>query len=226
MDALLGLMDNLTNPDWIVTHGGLYLLLFIIFAETGIMIGFFLPGDPILFIAGIIISNMSVAPGEEIPLLLYWILLISIAAILGNFVGYWCGRLFGNRILNMKDTWLFRREYIYKAQEFYDKQGGSAIILARFLPVVRTFAPIVAGIVGMNFRKFVVFNILGAFIWTGSLVTLGFLLGENQWVQKNLELVIFLIVAAATAPVIFKAISGKRKSQAIVDTPSDKESIS
>lgn len=225
MDALLGLMDNLTNPDWIVTHGGLYLLLFIIFAETGIMIGFFLPGDPILFIAGIIISNMSVAPGEEIPLLLYWILLISIAAILGNFVGYWCGRLFGNRILNMKDTWLFRREYIYKAQEFYDKQGGSAIILARFLPVVRTFAPIVAGIVGMNFRKFVVFNILGAFIWTGSLVTLGFLLGENQWVQKNLELVIFLIVAAATAPVIFKAISGKRKSQAIVDTPSDKESI-
>lgn len=217
MDAFLELMNNLTDPDWIVAHGGLYLLLFIIFAETGIMIGFFLPGDPILFIAGIIISNMSVAPGEEIPLLLYWIFLISLAAILGNFVGYWCGRLFGNRILNMKDTWLFRREYIVKAQEFYEKQGGMAIVLARFLPVVRTFAPIVAGIVGMDFKKFVFFNILGAFIWSGSLVTLGFVLGENQWVQKNLELVIFLIVAAATAPVVIKAISGKRKPNPAVD---------
>lgn len=213
MDALLGLMDNLTDPDWIVAHGGLYLLLFIIFAETGIMIGFFLPGDPILFIAGIIISNMSVAPGQEIPLLLYWILLIALAAIAGNFVGYWCGKLFGNRILNMKESWLFRREYIYKAQEFYEKQGGVAIILARFLPVVRTFAPIVAGIVGMDFKKFIVFNILGAFLWSGSLVTLGFVLGENQWVQKNLELVIFLIVAAATAPVIIKAVSGRGKAR-------------
>lgn len=213
MDALLGLMDNLTDPDWIVAHGGLYLLLFIIFAETGIMIGFFLPGDPILFIAGIIISNMSVAPGQEIPLLLYWILLIALAAIAGNFVGYWCGKLFGNRILNMKESWLFRREYIYKAQEFYEKQGGVAIILARFLPIVRTFAPIVAGIVGMDFKKFIVFNILGAFLWSGSLVTLGFVLGENQWVQKNLELVIFLIVAAATAPVIIKAVSGRGKAR-------------
>ena len=213
MDALLGLMDNLTDPDWIVAHGGLYLLLFIIFAETGIMIGFFLPGDPILFIAGIIISNMSVAPGQEIPLLLYWILLIALAAIAGNFVGYWCGKLFGNRILNMKESWLFRRAYIYKAQEFYEKQGGVAIILARFLPIVRTFAPIVAGIVGMDFKKFIVFNILGAFLWSGSLVTLGFVLGENQWVQKNLELVIFLIVAAATAPVIIKAISGRGKAR-------------
>lgn|SRR5690606_18284372 len=213
MDALLGLMDNLTDPDWIVAHGGLYLLLFIIFAETGIMIGFFLPGDPILFIAGIIISNMSVAPGQEIPLLLYWILLIALAAIAGNFVGYWCGKLFGNRILNMKESWLFRREYIYKAQEFYEKQGGVAIILARFLPIVRTFAPIVAGIVGMDFKKFIVFNIVGAFLWSGSLVTLGFVLGENQWVQKNLELVIFLIVAAATAPVIIKAISGRGKAR-------------
>ena len=213
MDALLGLMDNLTDPDWIVAHGGLYLLLFIIFAETGIMIGFFLPGDPILFIAGIIISNMSVAPGQEIPLLLYWILLIALAAIAGNFVGYWCGKLFGNRILNMKESWLFRREYIYKAQEFYEKQGGVAIILARFLPIVRTFAPIVAGIVGMDFKKFIVFNIVGAFLWSGSLVTLGFVLGENQWVQKNLELVIFLIVVAATAPVIIKAISGRGKAR-------------
>ena len=213
MDALLGLMDNLTDPDWIVAHGGLYLLLFIIFAETGIMIGFFLPGDPILFIAGIIISNMSVAPGQEIPLLLYWILLIALAAIAGNFVGYWCGKLFGNRILNMKESWLFRREYIYKAQEFYEKQGGVAIILARFLPIVRTFAPIVAGIVGMDFKKFIVFNILGAFLWSGSLVTMGFVLGENQWVQKKLELVIFLIVAAATAPVIIKAISGRGKAR-------------
>ena len=213
MEALLEFTDNLTDPDWIVSHGGLYLLLFIIFAETGIMIGFFLPGDPILFIAGIIVSNMTLGAGEQVPMLLYWITLISLAAIVGNMVGYGCGKLFGKRILNMEDKWFFKKEYVVKAQEFYEKQGGGAIILARFLPLVRTFAPIVAGIVAMDFRKFMLYNIIGAIIWAGSLVTLGFLLGENPWVQRNLELVILAIVLVATAPVILKAFTGKPKTE-------------
>lgn len=213
MDVFFEFLNNLTNPDWIVSHGGLYLLLFIIFAETGILIGFFLPGDPILFIAGMIVSNMSISPSEQVPTLLYWIVLVSLAAILGNFVGYWCGKVFGKRIMSMEDSWFFKKSYIFKAQEFYEKRGGGAIVLARFLPIVRTFAPIVAGIVGMDFRKFVLYNVIGAVVWSGSLVTLGYLLGENVWVKENLELVIIVIVLIATAPVIIKAFTSKDKAK-------------
>ncbi|GAA4179375.1 DedA family protein [Sphingobacterium ginsenosidimutans] len=215
MDVFFEFLNNLTNPDWIVSHGGLYLLLFIIFAETGILIGFFLPGDPILFIAGMIVSNMSISPSEQVPTLLYWIVLVSLAAILGNFVGYWCGKVFGKKIMSMDDSWFFKKSYIFKAQEFYEKRGGAAIVLARFLPIVRTFAPIVAGIVGMEFRKFVLYNVIGAVVWAGSLVTLGYLLGENIWVKENLELVIIVIVLIATAPVIIKAFTSKDKAKIV-----------
>ncbi len=212
MDSLLPFLHNLTDPNWLVAHGGLYLLLLIIFAETGILIGFFLPGDPILFIAGIIIANMKIDAGQEIPTLLYWISLICVAAVIGNFVGYWSGKYFGHRLLKMKDNFIFKKHYIFKAQEFYERQGGTAIILARFLPIVRTFAPIVAGIVGMDFRKFAFYNITGAVLWVASLVTLGYLLGENAWVQQNLEYVILGIVLLATAPVIIKAVFGKKQT--------------
>lgn len=215
MDVFFEFLNNLSNPDWIVAHGGLYLLLFIIFAETGILIGFFLPGDPILFIAGMIVSNMTIDPSEQRSTLLYWIVLVSIAAILGNFVGYWCGKVFGKRIMKMQDSWFFKKSYIFKAQEFYEKRGGGAIVLARFLPIVRTFAPIVAGIVGMDFRKFTLYNIVGAVIWSGSLVTIGYLLGENLWVQENLEVVILVIVLLATMPVIIKAFTSKSKAKVI-----------
>lgn len=220
MEVFLEFFNNLTDPDWIVTHGGLYLLLFIVFAETGILIGFFLPGDPILFISGVIIANMSLSATNPVLTLLYWIILISIAAIVGNFVGYWCGKYFGHRLLKMKDNWLFKKEYIHKAQEFYEKRGGGAIILARFLPIVRTFAPIVAGIVEMDFRKFALYNIVGAVIWVGTLVTLGYLVGENPWVQRNLEYVILGIVVLATAPVILKVFTNKKKR---VETPAEVE---
>lgn len=215
MEVFLEFFNNLTDPDWIVTHGGLYLLLFIVFAETGILIGFFLPGDPILFISGVIIANMSLIATNPVLTLLYWIILISMAAIVGNFVGYWCGKYFGHRLLKMKDNWLFKKEYIYKAQEFYEKRGGGAIILARFLPIVRTFAPIVAGIVEMDFRKFALYNVVGAIIWVGTLVTLGYLVGENPWVQRNLEYVIMGIVVLATAPVILKVFTNKKKPEEV-----------
>lgn len=212
MDSLLPFLHNLTDPNWLVAHGGLYLLLFIVFAETGILIGFFLPGDPILFIAGIIIANMAIEPSQEVPTLLYWMGLISIAAVLGNFVGYWSGKYFGHRLLKMKDNFIFKKQYIFKAQEFYERQGGVAIILARFLPIVRTFAPIVAGIVGMDVRKFAFYNIIGGVLWVSSLMTLGYLLGENVWVQQNLEYVILGIVLLASAPVVIKALIGKKEN--------------
>lgn len=202
MNELLSLFEQLTNPEWIVENGGLYLLLFIIFAETGIFIGFFLPGDPILFIAGIIIANLALTDSESILTLIYWILSISAAGIAGNFVGYWTGKKFGNYLLTRPDNWLFKKSHLHKAQEFYHKRGGGAIILARFLPIIRTFAPIIAGVVEMDMKKFSFYNILGGFLWVGSLVTLGYLLGENEWVQKNLEYVIIGIVLLATTPVL------------------------
>jgi len=221
VETFLDFFNNLTNPDWIVAHGGLYLLLFIVFAETGILIGFFLPGDPILFIAGIIIANLTLSPVDSVITLLYWIALISAAGIAGNFVGYWSGKFFGHRLMKQKDNWIFKKEYIDKAQKFYEKKGGVAIILARFLPIVRTFTPIVAGIVEMDFKKFAFYNVVGGVIWVGSLVSLGYLLGENPWIQRNLEYVIMGIVAAATAPVLLKMITGRKKPA--TDVEADKE---
>lgn len=210
MNEFFEFFNGLTDPEWIVEHGGLYLLLFIIFAETGIFVGFFLPGDPILFIAGIIIANIPLAPLDSVMLLLYWLVLISLAGIAGNFVGYYTGKRFGAFLLQRKDTWIYKKKYLRKAEEFYHRRGGGAIILARFLPIVRTFAPIIAGIVEMDFKKFTFYNIIGSVIWVGSLVTAGYMLGENEWVKRNLEFVIIGIVVVATAPVIIRAISGRK----------------
>lgn len=213
MSDFLDFFNGLSDPEWIVEHGGLYLLLFIIFAETGIFIGFFLPGDPILFIAGIIIAHIPLAPFDSVMMLLYWFVLISLAGIAGNFVGYFTGKRFGVYLLQRKDTWLYKKKHLQKAEEFYHRRGGGAIILARFLPVVRTFAPIIAGIVEMDLKKFAFYNAIGGVIWVGSLMTAGYLLGENEWVKRNLEYVILGIVVLATAPVLFRAVTGGRKQQ-------------
>lgn len=211
MTEFFDFFQNLTNPEWIMENGGLYLLLFIVFAETGILLGFFLPGDPLLFITGMILANNTLPHVNGTLTLLYWILLISIAGILGNFLGYWTGKRSGKVLLQRKDSLLFKKKYIVQAQEFYERKGGGAIIIARFMPIVRTFAPIVAGIVKMDLKKFSIFNIIGSFIWVGVLVTAGFLLGENEWIKNNLEKIIFLIVLVATAPVLIKMLKGFRK---------------
>lgn len=211
MTEFLDFFQNLTNPEWIMENGGLYLLLFIVFAETGILLGFFLPGDPLLFITGMILANNTLPHVNSTLSLLYWILLISIAGILGNFLGYWTGKRSGSILLQRKDSFLFKKKYIVQAQEFYEKKGGGAIIIARFMPIVRTFAPVVAGIVKMDLKKFSIFNVIGSFIWVGVLVTAGYLLGENEWIKNNLEKIIFLIVLIATAPVLIKMLKGFRK---------------
>ncbi|GAA4807227.1 DedA family protein [Olivibacter ginsenosidimutans] len=213
MTDFFDFLHNLTDPVWIMDNGGLYLLLFIVFIETGILLGFFLPGDPLLFITGIILANNTLTEVNPVVSLLYWVLLISIAGILGNFLGYWTGNRSGKILLQRKDSLFFKKKYITQAQEFYEKKGGSAIVLARFMPIVRTFAPIVAGIVKMDLRKFSIFNIIGSFLWVGVLVTAGFLLGENEWIKNNLEKIIFLIVAIATTPVIVKIIKGRLRKK-------------
>lgn len=214
MHDILELFKSLTNADWIIAHGGLYIVMLIIFAETGLFVGFFLPGDSILFITGTIIGSSALHQpfDNNIGNLLYWMAVISVAGIIGNMVGYWFGKKSGHLLFERRDTFLFKRKHLLQAQEFYEKRGGMAIILARFLPIVRTFAPIVAGIVKMNYKKFFLYNVIGSIAWVVSMIFLGFILGKNAWVQNNLEKVIIILILVTTAPVLFKMFFSRKKT--------------
>jgi len=215
MNDFLEFVKNLTDPVWINNHGGLYIVILIIFAETGLFVGFFLPGDSLLFIAGMIIAN-SVGPfNNEMIDIFYWLILFIVAGILGNMLGYWFGKKSGPLLFERKDTWIFKRKYIVQAKEFYDKKGGTAIMFARFLPIVRTFAPIVAGVVKMDYKKFIFYNIAGCILWIVSLVVAGYLLGTNVWVKEHLEYIVIGLVLITTAPVFIKMFFGKKKSPVI-----------
>ncbi len=214
MDSIFELLKQLINPDWIMAHGGLFLIAFIIFAETGLFVGFFLPGDSLLFITGMIIAGAknNPIPFDNHPLnLVFWIILLTVAAIFGNMVGYWFGKKSGPLLFERKETWIFKRKHLQNAHDFYEKRGGAAIIVARFLPIVRTFAPIVAGVVHMNYKKFSLYNIIGAVCWIAGLTTLGFVLGENAWIKDQLEWVILGLILITTAPVVFKMFFSKKK---------------
>lgn len=215
MQEISELIHNLIDPNWIMAHGGIYIVMFIVFAETGLFVGFFLPGDSLLFVTGMIIAG-SQHPFQSDPLnLIYWIVLLIICGILGNFVGYWFGKKSGPLLFHKKDTFLFKQKHLRQAKEFYEKRGGGAIVLARFLPMVRTFAPIVGGIVQMDFKKFTFYNIIGCVGWVTSMTMLGYLLGENEWVKNNLEIIILLIIFVTTAPVLFKVFFHKKKPDEI-----------
>jgi membrane-associated protein len=212
MESILELFKHLTNADWITQHGGLYLVALIVFAETGLFVGFFLPGDSLLFVTGLIIAQ-SASPFDTAALNLpYWIVLITLAGIIGNIVGYWFGKKTGPILFERKDTWLFKRKHLIQAKEFYEKKGGSAIILARFIPIVRTFAPIVAGVVHMERKKFLIYNIVGSFAWVLSMTITGYCLGENEWVKGNLEKIVIGLILVTTLPVLYKMIFAKKRA--------------
>lgn len=155
---------------------GIFAVIFVIFAESGLLIGFFLPGDSLLFTAGILF-HAGILPGNiPIPFFVF-VLLLFAAAVLGDSVGYWFGRKAGHRIFKKPDARIFKQSHIVHAQEFYEKHGGKTIIIARFIPIVRTFAPVVAGIAKMNYKKFITFNLIGGFIWTFGVTYLGYLVG-------------------------------------------------
>jgi membrane-associated protein len=230
---------DLLQPQWYVENGGLWVLLFVIFAETGLFIGFFLPGDSLLFVAGIYAHEITTKSGEVKPGLAYQFLdliglggisnqwvdlfvlwgLISVFGILGNAVGYWTGRKVGPAMFNWRDRFLFKKRYLYQAKEFYDKHGAVAIVGARFLPFIRTFAPIVAGIVQMDRKKFHFFNVVGCITWVFSMVFSGYFL--QKWIYKqfgfdlkdHLELIVLGIVLVTTAPVIIKMFTGRKKDK-------------
>lgn len=212
MDVLFESFQHLLDPDWIMQNGGLYLVLLILFIETGVFFGFFLPGDPLLFVSGMVIASADEAYpfSYEILNLIYWMLLFTVSAILGNFLGYWSGHRFAYIFNRKEDTWFLKRKHMNAANEFYANKGGLAISIARFLPIVRTFAPIVAGTVKMNFKKFTFYNVLGAIVWVGSLTSLGYILGDNPWVKSNLEYIIIGIVLLVTLPIIIKFVLKKK----------------
>ena len=153
--------SQLLQPQFYIEHGGLWLLLFVVFAETGLFFGFFLPGDSLLFVAGIysmpLASQIYVTDNEWLNLFILFSF-ISVAGIIGNYVGYMIGKNVGPAMYDWKDNMLFKQKYLIQAQEFYEKHGGRAIVIARFIPIVRTFAPIVAGIVQMDKKKFYYFR--------------------------------------------------------------------
>lgn len=216
---MLEQFNNLTNPEWLMQYGGLYFVALIVFAETGLFIGFFLPGDTLLFIAGMMIAS-ALSPFDASAMnLAYWIALISVAGVLGNYIGYWFGRRSGDMLFQRKDTWLFKKRHLYQAKEFYERKGGGAIVLARFLPIVRTFAPIVAGVVKMDAHKFSFYNVAGSLAWVGSIVTAGYLLGDNAWVKGNLEKIIIGIVVVTTAPVVIKMLKGRKRPTMVIPLP-------
>lgn len=217
MSGFIELLKELMNAEKLAhlveLYGGLYLVALVIFAETGLFVGFFLPGDSLLFVTGLMIANSTSPFGNSFANLTYWITLISVAGILGNMVGFWFGAKTGPLIYERKDTWLFKKKHIRDAHDFYERKGGAAIILARFLPIVRTFAPIIAGVVQMDKRKFLSYNIVGSFLWVSSMVLSGFFLGEIPWVKANFEKIVIGLIVVTTFPVLFKMFFGKKKAE-------------
>lgn len=212
---------QLLQPQFYIEHGGLWLILLVVFAETGLFAGFFLPGDSLLFVAGIYSSDIArvlIAPGNEIIDLLLLVILIAAAGIAGNFVGFWFGRKVGSAMYDWKDNMLFKKRYLTQAHDFYEKHGGGAIVIARFIPIVRTFAPIVAGIVGMDQKKFTFFNVVGCVAWVFSMLFAGHFL--QKWIlsqfgfdlRLHLEVIVLGIVFVTTAPILYKLIFHKGNS--------------
>jgi membrane-associated protein len=204
-------LKQLTNPNSIIEYGGLWLLLCVIFAETGLLIGFFLPGDNLILLAGILCKAkpelMHVGYGEMI-------LLMTLAAVLGNTTGYWFGRKAGEKLYARKDSWLFKQKQIEITRSYYNKYGGNlTLVIARFLPVVRTFAPIIAGVIKIDFLKFMFFNVLGALAWIVSLTAIGYYLVQIFPQITDYMGYIFIVLIILTALPILRVFFKNRKKR-------------
>jgi len=193
-------LQSLVDPVQVLREGGFYLLLFVIFAETGLFFGFFLPGDYLLFLAG-----MFVATDRLDVSIIVLILGLIVAAILGNYVGYWFGRKTGPLLYQRKDSFFFKQRYLRAAEEYYNQQGAFALIMGRFIPIVRTFAPIFAGVVQLDYKKFSFYNITGAILWITSLTLLGYFLGRKfaQEINDYLLYIIIGFVVVTALPLIW-----------------------
>ncbi len=200
--AVLGL-----DPQKILQKGGLPVLALIVFAESGLFIGFFLPGDSLLFIAGFLSSGA----GDHTLPALPWVLLVAfVSAVAGDQVGYLFGRRVGPSLFSRADSRIFKQSHVQKANLFFETHGAKTIVLARFVPIVRTFAPIVAGVGHMKYRTFVLYNLLGGLLWAAGITTLGFFLGEIDIVKNNIEIAVLAMVAVSLLPVMIEFVRHRR----------------
>jgi membrane-associated protein len=215
---------DLLQPQWYIQNGGLWFVLFVVFAETGLFAGFFLPGDSLLFVTGIysndlIKQGLKFDTGSDFLNMMIVVLLVTLAGIIGNYVGYWFGRKSGPALYNRKDTFLFKQKYLQQARDFYEKNGGFTIVVARFVPFVRTFAPIVAGIVQMDYKRFTFYNVIGCVAWSFSMIAAGHYLQKlfisqfNFDLTKHLEIIVLGIVLVSTLPIIFKLVKNRREEK-------------
>ncbi len=196
-------MLALFNIEQWLNSGGLILLASIVFAESGLLVGFFLPGDSLLFVAGFLASE---AGGRVLPPLPVVAGVTAIAAIAGDQFGYWIGSRIGPTLFDRPKSRLFNPQHVVRAHQFFERYGAKTIVLARFVPIVRTFAPIVAGIGTMRYRVFVIYNIIGGLLWGLGVTTLGYYLGEINAVKNNIEIAIFAVVLISLVPMLIELI--------------------
>ncbi|MGW1625466.1 DedA family protein [Streptomyces sp. NPDC002172] len=204
----LALGPSWLDPNQLLDSFGIWGLLLVVFAESGLLIGFFLPGDSLLFTCGLLITSNQL----DFPL---WgaIGLICLAAILGDQAGYMFGKKVGPTLFNRPDSRLFKQENVAKAHEFFEKHGPKSLILARFVPVIRTFTPIIAGVSGMAYRSFLTFNVIGGVLWGAGVTLLGSWLGKIDVVKNNIEAILILIVLISVVPIIIEFLRARAKDK-------------
>ncbi|MEV1052391.1 VTT domain-containing protein [Streptomyces sp. NPDC049887] len=214
----LALGPSWLDPDYLITTFGLIGVLVIVFAESGLLIGFFLPGDSLLFTTGLLVTTDVIKQ----PL---WVVctLIVLAAIIGDQVGYLFGRKVGPALFKRPDSRFFKQENVEKAHEFFEKYGPKSLVLARFVPIVRTFTPIIAGVSRMNYRSFVTFNIIGGVLWGAGVTLLGAALGKVEFVHENIEAILIAIVLVSVLPIAieFMRARSRNKREAAAEGPAE-----
>ncbi len=199
---------SIFNPESVIRYGGITILCLTIFAETGLFFCFFFPGDSLVFTAGVLTATGALP--------YHWSIVLSLmilSAILGNLVGYLFGKRTGDLMMNRKNNIFFQKEYITAAENFYGRYGAMALVLGRFLPIIRTFAPIVAGIIKLPFKRFLFYSSFGAILWVLPIGACGFFLGAIPFVQNNLGSIIIAMVIGITSPVIYKLLKERRKKK-------------
>ncbi|WP_328318883.1 DedA family protein [Streptomyces sp. NBC_00388] len=203
----LALGPSWMDPDYLISTFGVAGLLVIVFAESGLLIGFFLPGDSLLFTSGLLVTTGKLGT----PL---WLLcvLVAVAAIAGDQVGYLFGRKVGPSLFRRPDSKLFKQENVEKAHDFFEKYGPKSLVLARFVPIVRTFTPIIAGVSRMNYRSFVIFNVIGGTLWGVGVTLLGAGLGKIAFVNAHIELILVGIVLVSVVPIAIEYLRSRGKA--------------
>jgi membrane-associated protein len=206
MQSLLDLFHKVRDVNALIAWGGYVGLTAIIFAETGLLVGFFLPGDSLLVTAGLLAATKGLFNVYTLGLLL------TVASVLGNTVGYAIGKAAGPRLFTREDSLLFNKKHLYRAHEFYEKYGGMTVILARFMPIVRTFVPVVAGMAQMGYRRYTLFNLIGGIGWIWSMLFIGYFLGRYiPGVDRHIETVIVLVILISLLPGIIGWMRTRRR---------------